>query len=229
MKRIGYLLIITTLIMASISCKNTKTEAQNRKLTYLALGDSYTIGESVEENKRFPVQLKDTLKKYGIIIHDLKIIAKTGWTTDELATGIQNENNLREKYDLVTLLIGVNNQYRGRDAENYRKEFKELLDQAITFAGGNKKRVYVISIPDWGVTPFAEGRDRKKIADEIDLYNRINFEEASKAGVKYTDITPVTRKAADDDKLIAEDGLHPSGYMYSLWVEKLSELIKKDL
>lgn len=189
----------------------TTAEPASANRRYLALGDSYTIGESVAESERFPVQLA---RELGLA--DPAIIAKTGWTTDELAQAL-NAVRLAGPFDLVTLLIGVNNQYRGRDAEQYRGEFAELLQRAIGFAGGDATKVVVVSIPDWGVTPFAEGRDRAKIAAEIDRYNAINREEAGRAGARYVDITPISR--GSDPALVAGDGLHPSGKQYTEWVK----------
>ncbi len=186
----------------------------NEPVRYLALGDSYTIGESVTEADRFPNQLA---RELGIA--PPQIIAKTGWTTDELNAAIDAANP-QGSFDLVTLLIGVNNQYRGRDAEQYRGEFAALLRRAIGFAGGDAKKVVVVSIPDWGVTPFAEGRDRAKIATEIDRYNAINREEAARAGAKYVDITPISR--GNDPALVAGDGLHPSGKQYTEWVRAIA-------
>lgn len=186
-------------------------------LRYLALGDSYTIGESVAEAERFPNQLAGMLANEGATV-DVKIIARTGWTTDELWEGIQKET-LSPPYDMVSLLIGVNNQYRGRDIEDYREGFVFLLDKAIEFAGGDPKRVIVFSIPDWGVTPFAAGRDAAQIASEIDAFNQVNFEETQNAGAHYVDVTPVSRQAKDDPTLIAADGLHPSGKMYAEWAK----------
>jgi lysophospholipase L1-like esterase len=180
-------------------------------MRYLALGDSYTIGESVASTERFPVQLARELG-----LGEPQIIAKTGWTTDELNTAIDAANP-QSPYDLVTLLIGVNNQYRGRDAEQYRGEFAALLQRAIGFAGGNARKVVVVSIPDWGVTPFAEGRDRARIGAEIDRYNAINREETARAGARYADITP--RSRGGDPALVAGDGLHPSGKQYGEWVK----------
>lgn len=184
---------------------------------FLALGDSYTIGESVAVADRWPNQLALRLRKSGIDIADPEIIAKTGWTTDELSLAIDAAKP-HGPYALVTLLIGVNNQYRGRDAEQYRKEFAALLERAIAFAGGDPKRVVVVSIPDWGVTPFAAGRDRTKIGREIDLFNAINREETKRAGARYADVTPGSRLAATDPTLVAPDGLHPSAKMYTSWV-----------
>jgi lysophospholipase L1-like esterase len=177
---------------------------------YLALGDSYTIGESVAPADRFPVQLARELH-----VGQPQIIAKTGWTTDELNAAI-DAANITGTYELVTLLIGVNNQYRGRDAEQYRGEFAALLQRAIGFAGGDAKNVVVVSIPDWGVTPFAEGRNRAEIAAAIDRYNAVNREETARAGARYVDITPVSR--GTDPGLVASDGLHPSGQQYAAWV-----------
>jgi lysophospholipase L1-like esterase len=149
-----------------------------------------------------------------------EIIAKTGWTTDELNAAIDKANP-HGPYDLVTLLIGVNNQYRGRGADEYRTQFVALLQRAIGFAGGKTKNVVVVSIPDWGVTPFAKGRDRAKIAREIDQFNAINREETLRAGARYVDITAESRQAANDTALVAGDGLHPSGKMYSEWTRMI--------
>ncbi|MVN90276.1 SGNH/GDSL hydrolase family protein [Mucilaginibacter aquatilis] len=195
-------------------------------LSYLALGDSYTIGEAVPAEASFPYQLAAGLTKQQIKTAAPTIIARTGWTTDELIAAIK-QRSLTQKFDIVTLLIGVNNQYRGYNIDTYRTEFVQLLNTALAYAGGNKRHVFVVSIPDWGVTPFAQGRDRSQIAREIDQYNAINKEETLKAGVSYTDITPGSRNAATDAALVATDGLHPSGKMYSEWVAKLlPEVVK---
>ncbi len=195
------------------------------QLRYLALGDSYTIGESVDESERWPMQLASLIesspgftksmggRQRGV---EVTIIARTGWTTDELWQGIQ-AHEVNPPYDLVSLLIGVNNQYRGRDIEEYRAQFVFLLNKSIEYAGGDANRVFVLSIPDWGVTPFAGSRDSQKIAVEIDQFNAVNREETEKAGAYYIDITPVSRDALDDPSLIADDRLHPSGKMYSEW------------
>ncbi|HNA90415.1 MAG TPA: GDSL-type esterase/lipase family protein, partial [Anaerolineales bacterium] len=132
--------------------------------------------------------------------------------------GIQAET-LSPPYDMVSLLIGVNNQYRGRSIEEYREGFAFLLNKAIEYTGGNVKHIIVFSIPDWGVTPFAYGKDTTRIADEIDAFNRVNLEESQKAGVHYVDITPISRLALNDKGLIASDGLHPSGSMYAQWAQ----------
>lgn len=224
------LLVVLLLVPAIYFMKKPdKSNTMENKFNYLALGDSYTIGESVPDSGRFPAQLVSALQKNNVFVNTPEIIATTGWTTDELASAIKKkESLLLPRYDLVSLLIGVNNQYRGRDAEEYRTQFKDLLRTAIVFAGGEKAKVFVVSIPDWGVTPFAEGRDRKKIGEEIDLYNKINKEETLKEGITYIDITPESRTAVNDKSLIAADGLHPSEKMYKEWIDlMLPEVIKK--
>lgn len=206
-------------------------EQEQKSLKYLALGDSYTIGQSVDIPQRYPVQIADSLKKRGYHMEDLRIIAVTGWTTADLKAGI-TAANLQGPYDLVSLLIGVNNQYRGLDINIYRKEFGELLDQSVLLAGNDRGRVIVLSIPDWGVTPFASGRDREKIAGEIDQYNAINREITLSKGIVWIDVTGISRLAVTDMALIAGDGLHPSGKMYTEWVRlalpEIMKMVKKD-
>jgi lysophospholipase L1-like esterase len=192
----------------------TVAGCDNQSKTFLALGDSYTIGESVPEADRWPMQLAAMLRKDQVDVADPMIIAKTGWTTDELSAAIDAAKIDGKEFDLVTLLIGVNNQYRGRSSDEYRKQFAELLARAIKFARGDAKHVVVLAIPDWGVTPFAEGRDRAAIGREIDRFNKIAREETERAGARYVDVTPLSREFKS---LVAEDGLHPSGEMYKRW------------
>jgi len=187
---------------------------------YLALGDSYTIGESVPAEARFPNQLVEALGAQGITLEDPLIIARTGWTTGELSAAI-DQVDPQGPYDLVTLLIGVNNQYRGYALGEYQVEFRQLLRRSIAFAGGEAARVIVVSVPDWGVTPFASGRDEQKIAAEIDAFNAVNRTESEQSGARYVDVTGISRLAPDDRSLIAGDGLHPSEKMYAMWVEKI--------
>lgn len=187
-----------------------------KKYKYLALGDSYTIGEAVNMDDRFPVQLTSRLQQEGFEVENPQIIAKTGWTTDELLKGI-TEISPEDDFDLVTLLIGVNNQYRGRDLANYETEFEVVLRKAIDFAGGNKNGVIVISIPDYGVTPFAEKKGSAKISSDIDKFNTINKNVSDRHGIEYINITDISRTAAQNSSLIADDGLHPSAEMYALW------------
>jgi lysophospholipase L1-like esterase len=205
-----------------------KHPRQNKPYTYLALGDSYTIGERVAPEENFPNQVVTLLSEEGLNFDRPKIVAKTGWTTDELQAGIK-KTKLERHYDFVSLLIGVNNQYRERKVIDYIPQFESLLDQALKYAGNNNNRVIVLSIPDWGITPFANGRDREKIALEIDEYNRANKEIADKYKVHYINITLENRKAASDTELFTEDGLHPSGKEYKKWAEELALVIKSGL
>ena len=205
---------------------------QKKTITYLAIGDSYTIGEQVLTKDNFPNQVYSLIKKEFPEFVEPRIIAKTGWTTDELEGGIKAANKaepLQNSYDFVSLLIGVNNQYRGRTVENYKPEFEELLRKAIQFAGKNSDHVVVVSIPDWGVTPFAEGRDRKKIANEIDAYNSAAKKICNTYNVHYIDITQWTREAESDNSLLAADGLHPSGKEYKRWAERIAAFFKTKL
>lgn len=219
--KFNFILLSLCLLLA---CEKSATQSMiskpnnNNSLTYLALGDSYTIGEAVTAQESFPYQLISKLKEQSLNFGAPKIIAKTGWTTDELLLALNSENIL-ETFDVVTLLIGVNNQYRGYSEAAYRKEFKELLQAALAFAKGNKNKVFVVSIPDWGITPFGKnsGKDIKMIAQQIDAFNAINKEETLIMGISYTDITPSSRLASIDVSLIAKDGLHPSGKMYNEW------------
>jgi lysophospholipase L1-like esterase len=187
-------------------------------MRFLALGDSYTIGESVAAAERWPVQLAARMRAAGVAMENPLIIATTGWTTDELADAIARRKP-EGPFALVSLLIGVNNQYRGRGLDEYRTEFAALLEQAIAFAGGEPQRVLVLSIPDWGVTPFAANRHTERVASEIDAFNAVNAQESARLGARYVDITPISRQAAADPALLAADGLHPSGKMYTAWVE----------
>ncbi|MEL6251981.1 MAG: SGNH/GDSL hydrolase family protein [Bacteroidota bacterium] len=202
---------------------------QEEALTFLALGDSYTIGESVGINLRWPVQLKDSLIAQGLDMESPRIIARTGWTTDELIQAISNTGNLDPTYDLVSLLIGVNNQYRKYNFVEYEREFPVLLRQALNYAGGDTNRVIVLSIPDYGVTPFGSFGDPEEIARELDEYNAFAKEEAEKKGIDFYDITPISREAEDDRSLVASDGLHPSGKMYTRWVELIREEVQAKL
>ena len=187
---------------------------------FLALGDSYTIGEAVAEKERWPLQLVRKLREEGVEIADPYIIATTGWTTDELEAGILTQKP-SGSFDLVSLLIGVNNQYRGYGLDKYRNEFEALMQQAIAFAGGVAERVMVLSIPDYGCTPFAADKNPEKIRKELAEYNQVKKELAHKYGAKWCDITGISRHAKEDPALNASDGLHPSGKMYSKWVEKV--------
>lgn len=192
--------------------------ADPHALPYLALGDSYTIGESVDEAGRWPVQLARALRAEGIALGDPQIIATTGWTTDELSDAIDAAQPASD-FDLVSLLVGVNNQYRGRDLGEYRVQFDALLQRATGFAGGRAARVLVLSIPDWGVTPFAQasGRDTDAIARELDAFNTAARQLCEARGIAFVDITPASRARGAEPAMLADDGLHPSASMYALW------------
>lgn len=193
------------------------TQAQTIK--FLALGDSYTIGESVQEAERWPEQLATALRKSGKAVEKPVIIATTGWRTDQLKKAIEDAK-LKSEYNLVSLLIGVNNQYQGKSPESYTPEFEELLKMAINLAGGKKENVFVVSIPDYGFTPFGQPK-QKEISKALDDYNAINKRITEKAGVRYFNITDISRQGFEQPNLVADDKLHPSGIQYKLWVERI--------
>lgn len=184
---------------------------------FLALGDSYTFGESVAEAERWPVQLNDRLKAQGLDCAEVRVIATTGWRTDDLRNAM-TAAQLRPEYTLVSLLIGVNNYYQGRSVESYEPEFEALLKTAIGLAGGHKSRVFVVSIPDYGYTPFGQPK-QAEITQGIDAYNAANKRITDALGIAYFNITDISRQGFDDPALVAGDGLHPSGKMYKAWVD----------
>lgn len=196
-------------------------------IKYLALGDSYTIGEQVPEAENFPNQAAAILRRsYALEVEPPRIIAQTGWTTDELMTAVRDqrpENN----YDLVTLLIGVNNQYRGRSVEEYEKEFTRLLIKAILFAGSRSERVFVLSIPDWGLTPFAKGKDSGVISGAINAFNKANQSVALAYQCRYLNITDSSREHGNQDRYLTPDQLHYSGAEYKIWAERLAAAVTK--
>jgi len=193
-----------------------------KQYSYLALGDSYTVGEQVRINESFPYQAIQLLRTKGFSFYAPEIIAVTGYTTDEL-TKLIEETKLLPSYNFVSLLIGVNNQYRGRSAENFAIEFGALLKKAIAFAGGDPSHVFVLSIPDWGVTPFASDRDTENIAREIDAFNGICESVSKKYKTHFIDITSSQRIDGHREEFVAADKLHPSGKEYAKWAKQLSE------
>ena len=195
-------------------------------ISFLALGDSYTIGEGAAAADRWPVQLAALARQQGVPLAEPDIIARTGWTTAELQAAIAASGNQRQDYGLVSLLIGVNNQYRGQPVARYRTEFRELLATAVRFAGGQPRHVVVLSIPDWGQTPFAADRNRAQIALEIDQFNAVAHEECQHADVAFVDITPLTRAAAGDNRQFAADGLHYTGAQMSRWAESAWAVVR---
>lgn len=192
--------------------------------TYLALGDSYTIGEAVPLHESFPYQAVQLLREEGIHIHAPEIVAKTGWTTAELAQHLLH-THLNEVYDFVTLLIGVNNQFRNLSLEDYRTDFDFLVKKAMHLANDNPERVIVFSIPDYSVTPFAASKDTAKIAAAIDAFNAVNKEVAEQYKTHYIEITSGTRLAAHEPSFIAADNLHPSAKEYKKWAEEVADII----
>lgn len=196
--------------------------------SYLALGDSYTIGQSVPHKERYPFQTVELLSKAGYNMRQADIIATSGWTTADLIAAVKGQSPT-QTYDLVSLLIGVNNQYQRRSLAEYRSEFTFLLKRSIRLAGNRPGRVFVLSIPDYSVTPFARNSDRSKIAREIDLFNRENKRIANLYKVNYLNVTPESRKAANDKSLIAYDDLHFSGKEYAIWASMLAPMITKAL
>ncbi len=225
-------------LIFSLSCTNsdkvtikpeidTTENPISEEISYLALGDSYTIGESVDEENRFPVQLINQDFGQQVKNKTVDIIATTGWTTRNLLDAIDKQNPPTGKYDFITLLIGVNNQYQGIDIDIYRRELKELIEISLGLLEGDSSRLVLVSIPDYGVTPFASSRDSQKIALEIDQYNQIKEQYAMDYGCPYVYITDLTRQAATNDQLIASDGLHPSGQLYRLWIPRLKPVIQE--
>jgi len=193
---------------------------------FLALGDSYTIGQSVEISERWPVQFLKELKINTSAIDTLQIIAQTGWRVDQLKEAM-NSSNLEPPYGLVSLLIGVNNQFQGQNANDFRPEFIEILEKSLKLVENRTERLFVVSIPDWGASPYGFGTDRTKVSKEIDEFNSVVKEESEKRGLRYFDITAISRRALIDKTLIASDELHPSGKMYKLWVDKMIPVISK--
>ncbi len=190
--------------------------------TYLALGDSYTIGEALPLYESFPYQATQILRNKDFHFHAPEIIAKTGWTTAELADHLLH-TKLNEHYDFVTLLIGVNNQYRGLSLDDYRSDFEFLIKKALHFANNKTERVLVISIPDWGATPFAKGKDIKQIAIEIDQFNEAKKRLSEQFGIDYIDITDSQRADCNETDFIAPDKLHPSAKEYAKWAEQVAD------
>jgi lysophospholipase L1-like esterase len=230
-----FIAIIFSAIVAEVSCTEKSmpivavqpTPTVVTK-TYLALGDSYTIGQGVAADQRFPIQTMDWLFQNGIRIENPKIVATTGWTTLALQNAI-NTQTFAPKYDVVSLLIGVNDQYTGVDTNTYRTRFTQLLQKSITLADNKVSHVFVLSIPDYSVTPFVDVFNKPRVSREIDWFNNINKSITQAYGCQYLDITPSTRMAATNRALIASDSLHPSGLEYKKWAERLGPMMKQEL
>lgn len=230
MKLLQYCILIVFFFACSKKASNTTvttTPASTTIHSWLALGDSYTIGQSVAVNERFPAQTTALLLQQGIQVQTPTYIATTGWTTTNLQTAINN--NYPNKHTVVSLLIGVNDQYQQRDTTGYRQRFTQLLTKALELANGKKQNVFVLSIPDYSVTPFAANADTAQIRKEIDWFNNINYQVTQQVGCPYLDITPSTREARYNSSLIASDGLHPSGAEYKRWADKLLPMLAQVL
>ena len=234
-KRLGLTLGCWLLVVSSLlaSCKKMTHETNSPNSTpadtakrYLALGDSYTIGQSAAAQERFPYLTVSLLRQQHMAIQDPVYMATTGWTTLDLQAAIQQQEPLGT-YDIVTLLIGVNDQYRGWDRDGYRLRFAQLLQKAIELAGNRKAHVFVLSIPDYSATPFVAAADKERVSREIDSFNAINRQVTEGQGVAYIDITSLSRQAAHDPSLLASDGLHYSGKEHQQWAEKLAPFITK--
>lgn len=224
-------------LLLFIGCTSSNEEMQNAPepgpisevgLSYLALGDSYTIGQNVTVDERWPVILAKELRNNGREVQSPEIIAVTGWTTANLLNALDSKN-IAKKYDLVSLLIGVNNQYQGRSLEEYREQFRQLLVKSIGYAKGGSSKVFVLSTPDWGVTPYGSGTDSDRIAGEIDQFNTVAKEECEKLNISFVNITPTSRLALNDATMVASDGLHFSGKMHQLWVNEAFTIVKQKI
>lgn len=227
--RINWIFSLVFIVLVSCKTNNpvsneskASAEAYNGPKKYLALGDSYTIGESVDPNENFPMQIQRQLKEDGVELSETKIIAKTGWRTDNLLAAIDT-TSLNPPYDLITLLIGVNNQYQGRNLDQLSKEYRELIDKAISLSRNGKDGLVLISIPDYSVSPFGKKKDPQKIRKEIETYNYMEEKIAEEYGLQFYNITPISREASSNETLLAEDGLHPSSIMYRRWLKVIYE------
>jgi lysophospholipase L1-like esterase len=216
------ILIVWTLLLSGCTDNDSTVNQPDRvNIKYLALGDSYTIGESVCVTCRFPAQLADSLQSGHNYQVSTNIIAQTGWTTTNLKSAIAAEAPATD-YDLVTLLIGVNNQFQHRPFSLYETEFPELVNIAISHANGNKNNVVVLSIPDYAYTPYGQGSsDPQEISDQIDAYNAFAENYCNSNDIKFVNITDITRNGLSNPALVADDGLHPSEDAYELFVEEM--------
>ncbi|GAA4318961.1 SGNH/GDSL hydrolase family protein [Pontixanthobacter gangjinensis] len=229
MKKI-YLVFFSFILFSCSSTLDVRNnqEPENPDFTYLALGDSYTIGESVVETQRWPVQLAEQLRARGYKMAPPKIIAKTGWTTADLLRGIDNELDVQRDFDLVSILIGVNNQYQGKLITEYEEELRTIFRKAINHSKTREKGVFAVSIPDYGYTPFG-AENQEEISAEIDRFNEVFKRVAAEFNVPFYNITPISREADENPELVASDGLHPSGLMYKYWVDQIVNQVAEKL
>lgn len=221
------LLVFITLSCGSRDPKILET-VENPQYSYLALGDSYTIGESVAESERWPLQLAQSLRDRGYKMAVPKIIAKTGWTTENLINGMENNLAVQRDFDLVSILIGVNNQYQGKPINEYEQELRKIFRKAINHSKTMEKGVFAVSIPDYGYTPFGIAH-KEEISAEIDRFNEVYKRVADDFGVDFYNITPISREALNDPTLVANDSLHPSKIMYRRWVDQIVAQVAQKL
>lgn len=229
------ILFAFTTALLLLSCNNStevqkytsETSSPSPKVTYLALGDSYTIGESVEPDMRWPELLADSLRTRGYNIEEPEIIATTGWTTGDLLNAMDRQLG-NETYDLVSVSIGVNNQYQGKSITAYEEDLHKIFSRAIDLSGQGREGVFAVSIPDYGVTPFGAS-NAEEIGREIDEFNNVFRRVAEEYEVDFYNITPISKRAENEPELIAEDGLHPSGRMYGLWVQEFIDKVAQKI
>jgi lysophospholipase L1-like esterase len=219
------ILLLTISVFISFSGRSQSLKIQD-PVHFLALGDSYTIGQSVSIADRWPNQFTAELTKLGFNVAEVKFIAQTGWRTDNLKNAITQQQPL-SGFNLVSLLIGVNNQYQGGSTSTYFTEFDELLQTALQLAAGKPENVFVLSIPDYAYTPYCAGNT--SISRQIDQFNEVNKIISERYKVKYINITPISRSGLSQPELVATDGLHPSGIMYALWVQEIMKNVEKEL
>lgn len=227
MRKILLLLLLVTLL-AGCNASSDTSGSSNAKYSYLALGDSYTIGESVAVDKRWPVQLVDRLNQRGYEVAPPKIVAKTGWTTRDLIRGIESEIDVHRDFDLVSILIGVNNQYQNKTLSEFETELNEIFRKAINHSKNLEKGVFAVSIPDYGATPFGAS-NAQEIGMEIDEFNAVFRKVAEEYNVDFYNITPISRQGLENPQLVAGDGLHPSGLMYQYWVDQIIDQVAEKL
>lgn len=228
MRRFLFPLLMLFLGFSGCKTSNETIAKSDYEYSFLALGDSYTIGESVDKSQRWPVQLAAHLNDRGYKVAPPKIIAKTGWTTGDLLSAMRSQLNYTRDFDLVSISIGVNNQYQEKSIKEYEEEIREIFKMALNYSKKREKAVFALSIPDYGVTPF--GADNAEtIREEINQYNAVFRKVATDFGVDFYNITPISREAARNPKLIAEDDLHPSGLMYQYWVDEIIDEIPQML
>ncbi len=213
-------------VLAGCSSGEGETIQPMDPIRILALGDSYTIGQNVGKLERWPVQLVRQLRVSGRGAAEPVIVAATGWDTGQLSRAVERAD-IQETFDVVTLMIGVNNQFRDGTVADFEAGFAGLVESAVRFADGAPERVVLISIPDWGATPYAEGAPRQQIGETIDEFNDVIRATAVQVGAHFVDVTEISRRAPDEPELIADDGLHPSAVMYAEWVELLLPVVRE--